>query len=260
MIDPRIVAEDAQAYLPSRPSTVRLDAGDIALRHFPHSPRYWYGSATRPRFVESDLEERVAQVRTWFRDLGRTEFMWMVGDSATPTGLVERLLRLGARLEPDDPDSDAMVLDHEPPPAPPGLEIRRIETFDDYAASMRIVLEDAAPEEWRKTETGLAAAWAEAREDHQMYGYLALDGGEAVGFGQMVWLTNGLPYLGGAHTLRRARGRRAFRALVRARWDDATRQGKPVLLVQAGRMSSPILSGLGFRRVGGLRTLIDTTD
>jgi hypothetical protein len=31
-VDPRIVAEDAQAYLPARPSTMRLDAGVAVLR------------------------------------------------------------------------------------------------------------------------------------------------------------------------------------------------------------------------------------
>jgi GNAT superfamily N-acetyltransferase len=256
MIDPRIVVEDAQAYLPTRPSSVRLDAGDVVLRHSPHSPHYWYGSATRPRFSEATIEQRVAEVRGWFHDHDRLEFMWMVGDSATPPGLVDRLLASGARLS-DDPHSDAMILDHEPPPAPPGIAIRRIETFDDYAASMRIALEDTPPEAWAKTEAGLEAAWAEARSDDQIYGFLAIETGVPVGAGQLVWLRNGLPYLGGAATLRASRGRGAFRALVRARWDEAARRGVPILLVQAGGMSAPILEGLGFRTVGHVRTLVD---
>jgi len=257
--DPRVIAEDAQAYLPTRPSTLRLDAGDVVLRHFPHSPYYWYGSATRPRFSEPTVDRRVAETRGWFREQGRREFMWMVGESATPPRLVERLLASGARLA-EDPDGAAMVLDREPPPTPSGIVIRRINTFDDYRASMRIAFEDATPEAWAKTEAGLDAAWAEARSDDKMYSFLAVEAGEPIGFGQLVWLTNGLPYLGGAATLRTARGRGAFRALVRARWDDAARQGVPILLVQAGRMSAPILEGLGFRTVGRVRTLIDTTD
>jgi hypothetical protein len=258
LIDPRTVVEDAQAYLPTRPSTVRLEAGDVVLRHFPYSPHFWYGSATRPRFSEATIDRRVAEVRGWFHERGRVEFMWMVGGSATPPGLVDRLVASGARLS-EDPDSDAMILDHEPPPGPPGIAIRRIETFDDYAASMRIALEDSTPEAWAKTEAGLEAAWAEARSDDQMYGFLAVEDGAPVGFGQLVWLTNGLPYLGGATTLRSARGRGAFRALVRARWDEAGRRDTPILLVQAGRMSTPILEGLGFRTVGRVRTLVDRT-
>jgi hypothetical protein len=259
-VDPRIVAEDAQAYLPARPSTMRLDANDVVLRHFPHSPHFWYGSATRPRFSNSALEQRVIKIRAWFRELGRREFMWMVGDSATPAGLVDRLLELGARLEPNDPESNAMILEHEPPPGPPGITVRRIDTFEDYAASMRIVFEDATADAWQKTEDGLVAAWAEARDDRQMYSFLAIEAGEPIGMGQLVWLTNGLPYLGGAHTRGAARGRGAFRALVRARWDEAAHREMPVLLVQAGRMSTPILDQLGFERVGRVRTLIDDAD
>ena len=106
-----------------------------------------------------------------------------------------------------------------------------------------------------ETESGLEAAWEEARVDQQMYMFVAIEHGEPIAFGQLVWLTNGLPYLGGAGTLRSARGRGAFRALVRARWDDAEAHGQSILLVQAGRMSSPILAGLGFRTVATLQTL-----
>jgi hypothetical protein len=47
---------------------------------------------------------------------------------------------------------------------------------------------------------------------------------------------------------------------VRARWDDAVRHDSRLLLVQAGRMSSPILARLGFERVGRVQTLIDRSD
>ena len=259
-VDPRIVVEDAQAYLPARPSTIRLAADDVVLRHHPHSPQFFYGSATRPRFTEATLEQRVADVRDWFRSVGRRDFMWMVGASATPSGLVDRLLELGASLEPDDPDGNAMILDVAPPLAPAGIDVRRVATFADYEASMRIIFQDASAEAWSQTESGLEAAWEEARVDQQMYMFVAIDHGEPIAFGQLVWLTNGLPYLGGAGTLRSARGRGAFRALVRARWDDAEAHGQSILLVQAGRMSSPILAGLGFRTVATLQTLIDSSD
>jgi hypothetical protein len=256
--DPRIVAEDAQAYLPSRRSTIRLDADDVALRHHPHSPEAFFGSATRPRFAEATVERRVAEVREWFRAAGRADFVWMIGDSATPTSLVDRLLELGASFS-DDPDGSAMIIDVPPPPAPPGIDIRRVSTFADYEAAMRIIFEDATDEAWQETAAGLAAAWDEARDDQRMYMFLAVEQGAPIGFAQLVWLTNGLPYLGGAGTVKAARGRGAFRALVRARWDDAAARGHPVLLVQAGRMSSPILTGLGFRTVGTVRTLVDSS-
>ena len=261
-LDPAVVAEDAQAWLPTRPSTVRLEAPDVVLRHVPHSPKYWYGSATRPRIAPADADRRIAEVRAWFRAQGRDEFMWMIGESATPGDLVDRLLATGAELG-DDPDTRIMVLDREPPPGPAGVTVRRIATLEDYRASMRIVLEDAPDEVWRRTEATLETAWAEASADARMYAFLAELDGEPVGSGQLVWLTNGFAYLGGATTLQAARGRGAFRALVRARWDEVVRVGPPLrvgppaLLVQAGQLSTPILEGLGFRTTGRMTTLED---
>ena len=46
-----------------------------------------------------------------------------------------------------------------------------------------------------------------------------------------------------------ARGRGAYRAVVRARWDAAVARGTPALAVGAGPMSRPILERLGFEQV-----------
>jgi hypothetical protein len=254
--DPAVIAEDAQAWLPARPSTVRLEAGDVVLRHVPHSPQHWYGSATRPRFADADADRRIADVRGWFRAQGREAFMWMIGESAKPGDLVERLLATGAELD-EDPEGLAMVLDHEPPPGAVDVHVRRIASLEDYRASMRIALEDAPEETWRATEAKMDAAWAEASADDRMYGFLAVLDGQPIAFAQLVWLTNGLAYLGGATTLRAARGKGAFRSLVRARWDEVVRLGSPVLLVQAGGMSAPILEGLGFRTTGRITIVRD---
>jgi hypothetical protein len=261
-LDPAVVAEDAQAWLPTRASTVRLEAPDVVLRHVPHSPKHWYGSATRPRFAPADADRRIAEVRAWFRAQGRDEFMWMIGESATPGDLAERLLATGAELDEDD-DTRIMVLDREPPPAPPGVTVRRIASLEDYRASMRITLEDAPEDVWRRTEATLETAWAEASADARMYAFLAELDGAPVGSGQLVWLTNGFAYLGGATTARAARGKGAFRALVRARWDEVVRVGPPLrvappaLLVQAGRLSTPILARMGFRTTGRMTVLHD---
>ena len=42
-----------------------------------------------------------------------------------------------------------------------------------------------------------------------------------------------------------------YRALVRARWDDAVAAGQPALVVHAGAMSRPILERLGFQACRG---------
>ena len=54
-----------------------------------------------------------------------------------------------------------------------------------------------------------------------------------------------------------ARGRGAYRALVRARWEHAAERGTPLLVVQAGAMSGPVLTRLGFETHGELGLLVD---
>jgi hypothetical protein len=80
--------------------------------------------------------------------------------------------------------------------------------------------------------------------------------GELVSTGTAAVTEHGLLLYGGA-TLRRARGRGAYRALLAARWDDAVRNGTPALITQGGSMSRPILERLGFERVGEVHMLVD---
>ena len=54
-----------------------------------------------------------------------------------------------------------------------------------------------------------------------------------------------------------ARGRGAYRALVRARWDASQAMGAPALVTQAKAASRPILERLGFRTAGSIVVLVD---
>jgi predicted GNAT superfamily acetyltransferase len=55
-----------------------------------------------------------------------------------------------------------------------------------------------------------------------------------------------------------ARGRGAYRALVRARWDDAVARGTPALVTEAlPDTSYPILKRVGFVDVCTIRRLED---
>jgi len=63
----------------------------------------------------------------------------------------------------------------------------------------------------------------------------------------------------GERRFRKVAARGAYRALVRARWDDAVAAGTPVLVTQASGLSRPILERLGFRAVGPVVELIDET-
>jgi GNAT superfamily N-acetyltransferase len=69
-------------------------------------------------------------------------------------------------------------------------------------------------------------------------------------------MDRGVALMGGA-VLPSARGRGVYRALVHARWEHAVARGAPLLVVQAGRMSAPVLTGLGFRSHGTIRLFVD---
>ena len=69
-------------------------------------------------------------------------------------------------------------------------------------------------------------------------------------------MDGGVALMGGA-VLPEARRSGVYRALVHARWEHAARRGTPLLVVQAGRMSAPVLDGLGFVRHGDVRLFVD---
>jgi GNAT superfamily N-acetyltransferase len=80
--------------------------------------------------------------------------------------------------------------------------------------------------------------------------------GVMVSAGTCAPTPHGLLLYGGA-TLKRARGRGAYRALLRARWDEAATRETRALMTQAGAMSRPILERLGFEPVGHVHILLD---
>lgn len=58
-----------------------------------------------------------------------------------------------------------MVLDHEPPTAPSGVEVRAVKTLDDFRLMLEIDLEGFAAPEKDREELGarLAEDWAQFR-------------------------------------------------------------------------------------------------
>jgi GNAT superfamily N-acetyltransferase len=183
--------------------------------------------------------------------------VWNVGSSATPDGLPERLRTLGLR-DPDpplDPVVAAMALGEEPPGVE-GIDVRRIETLADHVAGLEIMLASAS---W--TDAAAAAERERAEETFERrrrrgnLQWLACLDGEPVAYARADRGPAGL-YLSGGSTRPEARGRGCYRALVRARWDEAVRLGSPGLAVQAQYGSSaPILRRLGFEEVATIHTL-----
>ncbi len=224
---------------------------------FPYPPA---AGAHRLRFRADDVEARVEAVRRWFGERGRQEFTWWVGTSATPRDLEVRLLDLGAVPYEDEPAIASMVTT-EPPPAVEGIDVRRVTTLEELRVGREIGWASAelTDEQLESARANVERSWAEREAAGNAAMYLAYADGEPVAFGDMIFLPFAA-FLSGATTKPDYRGRGVYRALVRARWDEAVRRGTPALIIGAGAMSRPILERLGFRAVAETHLLVDRTD
>jgi predicted GNAT family acetyltransferase len=98
--------------------------------------------------------------------------------------------------------------------------------------------------------------WSVESADGPESTFVALLDGEIVAMA-VARFGNTAVHLGGGGTRPDQRGRGAYTALVRARWDAAVERGTPALTVAAGAMSRPILERLGFSIVGWGDCLLD---
>ena len=226
---------------------------EFVLRHLPN-PSPLFGMVLRPRL--EDVDAALATARAWFAARTRTRCSWWISDSSQPGDLVDQLLARG--LIPDeDPVATGMVLVHEPE-AVPGVEVRKVARFEEALAAMKISWES-----FHLTDEEIESAAASARDRYEAVKnfegndmFIALVDGEIVGAGGAYYHQSAV-YLVAGNVAEHARGRGVYRALVRARWDEAVRRGTPALVVQAGKMSRPILERLSFERRCEVHILID---
>ena len=248
----REVAEYPNSFGPLGPRDERIDTGRYTLCMA--SGKRW-NTVQRQRFPLEAVDDVIGEVRATLRERGRPETQWEIGSSAPP-GLVDALLARGL-VHDKDPYAVALVLSREPPPLAEGFVARPVETFEEYAAANAVQweafamsAEDVAenreqlPQRYRETVNVMHAVWLD---------------GDLVCAGTASPTEHGLLLYGGA-TLARARGRGAYKALIRARWDDAVARGTPALITQGGSMSRPILERVGFERVGEVHMLMDRFD
>jgi hypothetical protein len=246
----REIAEYPNCFGPMAQGDQRIDTGRYTL--CVGAGTTW-NTVQRQRFPLEQVDEVLAEVREKLRARGRTRTQWEVGSSAPP-GLVDALIERG--LVPDkDPYAVALVLTQEPPAPSPVFTARRVETLEELAASAEVQWEafEATPDE---IEEGRRLLPQRFRDSVNLRHAVWLDG-EIVCTGTAAPTEHGLLLYGGA-TRPSARGRGAYRALIRARWDDAVALGTPALITQGGAMSRPILERLGFERVGEIHLLVDT--
>jgi GNAT superfamily N-acetyltransferase len=250
-VDPDLLA------LADNPNThTPLGAGDERIVQ----PRFvlWMGShpdwnvAQRFRFAAAELDEVMAEVHGLLRRRDRVRLSWEIGSEATPHGLAELLLDRGLVWDEPDPLQIGMVLDHEPP-RPAGVQVRAVGTIEEYAASETIAYTSFGST--GLTEAQIAQGFGRY-DPNRSRRYLASVDGQDVATGNASFTPHGV-VLNAGSTLPEWRGRGAYRALVRARWDDAVAAGTPALVTQAGRMSLPILERIGFVAVCEIRALMD---
>lgn len=245
----REVAEYPNSFGPLGPNAERIETERYTLCLGPGST---WNTVQRQRFPLDEVDDVLQEVRAHLRDRGRTQTQWEVGSSAPP-GLVDALLERGLRRD-KEPYAVALVMTREPPPAAEGLVARRIETYDEYVAANEVQWEafGSTAAEIAETKTLLPTLFRDGVDlRHAVW-----LGGELVCTGTSKPTEHGLLLYGGA-TKESARGRGAYRALIRARWDDAVALGTPALITQGGSMSRPILERLGFDRIGEVHMLLD---
>jgi hypothetical protein len=173
---------------------------------------------------------------------------WWLTERSTPDE--EAFLAAGLRRVESDYLHAAMVLTSEPPAAR-DIEVRQLETLEEYVESRRLALEAFAnPDQRNPSDEELATEW-EQRADPRFAAWIE---GRMASVGRANYTRAG-GYLMGGSTAAWARGRGAYRAVVRARWHEAVRRGTPALVVGAGSMSRPILERLGFEQVLQFRRL-----
>jgi hypothetical protein len=212
---------------------------------------------SRLRLDPDEVPETIHKVREEVAHHGHRQAVWRVGSSATPVDLVDRLVAHGfapSEIPGLEPHLTSMVLTEEPP-AVDGVQVRRIESADELALASGISAttfgEEHEEEDWD-------ARFAAEQAGDLPRVYLAFVDGTAVGTARALF-EDGLPavMLIAGGVLADTRGRGAYRALVRARWDDAVEAGQPALVVHAGAMSRPILERIGFHAVAEQEVLLD---
>ena len=250
----RELCENANTYTPLGPGNERIVDPRFVVALSPGSDPHWT-VVQRLRLESDEVEATVAEIRILVAQRGRTACTWEVADSATPPDLVEQLLALGC-VPDSEPLAVGMVLTELQGEDVPGVTARHVETLAEYEEAVRI-----AHEAFGMPGAAMEESLARAPESFELEGhgwrtYLVFVDGRPIARATASFTEHGVLLFGGA-TREDARGRGAYRALVRARWDDAVAAGTPVLVTHAGPMSRPILARLGFREVSRIHILLD---
>ncbi len=204
------------------------------------------GAVQRIRLAAAGLDEARERVRQVASERGWSEVTWWVSELTTPPDL-------GTRLALERRETVAALALRRAPESSPRIRVSRVENLEQFRVAQRI---DTLAHGGKlpADDSVYAETWERLRDTFLLW--LAHDGGEPVAMARAGAADGALMLIGGA-TLPHARGRGAYRALVAARWEEAVRLGTPALVVQANASSEPILSRLGFDRLGAITLWLD---
>jgi hypothetical protein len=212
------------------------------------------------RLRDDETDDALEAARSFMRVTGATTASWWLSEHSTPADLESRLLESGLFVVDGDYLIDGMLLTSPPSAAPSGIDVHVVRNAEEFVAVTGA--QDDAFEE-PASQRRDAAALLDEYELERQSDVVALSGagvdGRVAGGGRAMFSPRGVLMAGGS-TAPWARGRGVYRALVRARWSAAVERGTPAVAVQAGAMSAPILSGLGFEKVCSFRRLKDVLD
>jgi GNAT superfamily N-acetyltransferase len=221
-----------------------------------------FASVSVQAFPPDEVGQRVETVRAVVVEEGFSKAAWLVSEAARPEGLALKLQQFGMTPwnEPMmEPRFRQMALVAAPRRARGGVDARLVGTFEEFVAGQAVASGafESTDQDRRAFEQHADELWRWQQRFPQFQTFVATIGGEIVGHASAIFGTNAV-YLVGGSVREDMRGRGAYAALVRARWDAAEARGTPALTVAAGQMSSPVLEHLGFSTVGFADVLRDT--
>lgn len=202
--------------------------------------------------VGRDVDNLVGSVLVELRSERVAEVYWTVGPASRPTGIADALLAAGGSVDSTVDICAYRLADglpQDPAEAEAAVSVRPVVTREDVAAFQRV---NAAA--WGyppPSEDDVDRATADLRRGY----VLGCWDGEPVGVAGYT-LEGDVARFWGAAVVPSARGRGVYRAMVRARLDDAADQGATLALVHAQPTSSPVLQRVGFTVHGQQRVLV----
>ncbi len=245
-------AEEPGLWTPPGPGTRLMEGAGVTV-----VGRHGNGTVERLRIRPGGVPAALASTRATARHEGLTELVWWVGELSEPAGLAVELEALGLEPYAEEPLLVTLVAE-TPPPEVPGIVVRRVDDPHMYRTAMEVDWDawGVPMRDRRRRRRTLDDDFARLAESGLVEHHVAEVDGRAAGFSRLVMTEDAGVLMGGA-VAEWARGRGAYRALVRARWDAAAARGVPRLVTSAGAMSRPVLGRMGFTAIGEVRLLRD---